>query len=312
MDTPAPETAVPGRRHFLGSALALSALTVMPQPAHASTSAQATRLIPSDGRRLAVVGLGTWQTFDVGNDVTARDNLGRLLSRFADLGGELIDSSPMYGSAESVVGNLVHDKALRQRVLLATKVWTRGKASGIAQMTESLRRLRTSRIDLVQVHNLQDWQLHLPSLRAWKAEGRIRYLGITHYSASAYAEIEAILRQEALDFLQINYSLAEPESARRLLPLAAERGVAVIVNRPFAEGALFSAVSGRTLPAEAASHGCGSWAQLFLRWILAHPAVSCVIPASRRIEHLEDNMAAGATALPDFGEQKALARMAGF
>jgi aryl-alcohol dehydrogenase-like predicted oxidoreductase len=312
MDTRAPETAVPGRRHFLGSALALSALAVMPQPAHASTSAQATRLIPSDGRRLAVVGLGTWQTFDVGNDVAARDNLGRLLSRFAELGGELIDSSPMYGSAEAVVGDLVHDKALRQRVLLATKLWTRGREAGVAQMAESLRRLRTSRIDLMQVHNLQDWQLHLPSLRAWKAEGRIRYLGITHYSASAYGEIEAILRKEPLDFLQINYSLAEPESARRLLPLAAERGVAVIVNRPFAEGALFSAVAGRTLPAEAASHGCGSWAQLFLRWILAHPAVSCVIPASRRIEHLEDNMGAAATALPDFGEQKALARMAGF
>lgn len=218
----------------------------------------------------------------------------------------------MYGSAESVVGDLAGARKLRERLFLATKVWTQGKAAGIAQMEESLRRLRTPRIELMQIHNLMDWKQHLPTLRAWKAEGRIRYLGITHYSPSAYAEIEDILRREALDFLQINYSLAEQESARRLLPLAAERGVAVIANRPFAEGTLFGRVKDRTLPAAAADHGCRSWAQVFLRWILAHPAVICAIPASNRLDHLEDNMAAGMGALPDFGEQKALARMAGF
>ena len=218
----------------------------------------------------------------------------------------------MYGSAETVVGELVAKSNIRDRLLLATKVWARGRESGIAQIEESFRRFKTSRIDLLQIHNLQDWKLHLPTLRALKAAGRIRYLGITHYSASAYAEIEEILRHEPIDFLQINYSLAERESARRLLPLAADSRVAVIVNRPFAEGALFSTVKGRSLPAAAANHGCHSWAQLFLRWILANPAVTCVIPATNRSDHLEDNMAAARTSLPVKEEQKILARMAGF
>ena len=282
---------------------------MMPPLAHA---APATRAIPGDGRRLPVVGLGTWQTFDVGADATARANLDRLLARFVALGGEVIDSSPMYGSAEGVVGDLARERGLRRRLFLATKVWTRGTGAGIAQMQESLRRLGSERIELMQVHNLLDWKQHLPTLRAWKAEGRIRYLGISHYHTSAYGEIEDILRNEALDFLQINYSLAEQESARRLLPLAAERGVAVIANRPFAEGALFRTVQGKALPAAAADHGCRSWAQLFLRWILAHPAVTCAIPASNRLDHLEDNMAAAMSPLPAPGEQPALARMVGF
>lgn len=301
---------MPSRRNFLHHSLALSGLAMMPSLANAATPAS--RVIPADGRRLAVVGLGTWQTFDVGTDAAARDNLRRLLSRFVELGGELIDSSPMYGSSESVVGDLAGARKLRDRLFLATKVWTSGRDAGIAQMEESLRRLKSPRIELMQIHNLKDWKLHLPVLRAWKAEGRIRHIGITHYSPGAYAEIEDILRTEPLDFLQINYSLAEQESARRLLPLAVARGVAVIANRPFAEGALFGRVKDRTLPAAAADHGCRSWAQLFLRWILAHPAVTCAIPASNRIEHLEDNMAAGMGALPGFEEQKALARMAGF
>lgn len=272
----------------------------------------ATRAIPADGRRLPVIGLGTWQTFDVGADDTARDTLGRVLARFNQLGGTVVNSSPMYGRAETVLGDLSAVQGIRERLFLATKVWTQGRAQGVAQMEESLRRLRSPRIDLMQIHNLVDWQSHLPVLRAWKEEGRIRYLGITHYAASAHGEIETVLRKEALDFLQINYSLLEPESARRLLPLAAERGVAVIANRPFTEGALFSRVKGRPLPAEAASHGCRSWAQVFLRWILAHPAVTCAIPASNKLEHLEDNMGAGISPLPDLSEQKALAHMAGF
>ena len=284
---------------------------MMPPPGHAAPS-PATRTIPADGRRLPVVGLGTWQTFDVGADATARANLGRVMERFVELGGEVIDSSPMYASAEGVVGDLARERGLRPRLFLATKVWTQGKAAGIAQMQQSLRRLGSERIELMQVHNLLDWQQHLPTLRAWKAEGRIRYLGISHYAASAHAEVEAVLRNEPLDFLQINYSLAEQESARRLLPLAAERGVAVLANRPFAEGALFRTVQGKALPAAAADHGCRSWAQVFLRWILAHPAVTCAIPASSRIDHLEDNMAAGIGPLPDLREQQALARMAGF
>ncbi len=302
---------MPSRRRFLGNSLATAALSATP-PLAGANALPATRSIPGDERRLPVIGLGTWRTFDVGAEVAARANLGRLLSRFAELGGRVVDSSPMYGSAEAVVGGLAHERGLREHLFLATKVWTHGKAAGIAQMEESLRRLRTRRIDLMQVHNLQDWKQHLPVLRAWKAEGRIRYLGISHYHSGAHGEVEEILRREPLDFLQINYSLAEQESARRLLPLAAERGVAVIGNRPFAEGALFGAVKGRALPAAAADHGCRTWAQIFLRWILAHPAVTCTIPASSRIDHLEDNMAAGTGALPAFDEQKALARMAGF
>lgn len=302
---------MPSRRRFLHHSLALAGLAVMPPPAHAATS-PAMRIIPADGRRLPVVGLGTWQTFDVGADATARANLGRVMERFVELGGDVIDSSPMYASAEGVVGDLARERGLRPRLFLATKVWTQGKAAGIAQMKESLRRLGSERIELMQVHNLLDWQQHLPTLRAWKAEGRIRYLGISHYTAGAHAEVEAVLRKEPLDFLQINYSLAEQESARRLLPLAAERGVAVLANRPFAEGALFRTVQGKALPAAAAEHGCSTWAQVFLRWILAHPAVTCAIPASSRIDHLEDNMAAGIGPLPDFREQLALARMAGF
>jgi diketogulonate reductase-like aldo/keto reductase len=300
---------MPDRRTFLGNALALPALAMMPA---AAAPALAARAIPTDGRHLPVVGLGTWQTFDVGTDAAAYARLGSVLARFAELGGALVDSSPMYGNSESVLGDLAAQHVLRERLFLATKIWTRGRNEGIAQMEESLRRLRAPRIELMQVHNLVDWKQHLPLLRAWKAEGRIRYLGITHYTASAYGEVEAVLRTEKLDFLQINYSLLEQDSAQRLLPLAAERGVAVIANRPFAEGALFARVKGRTLPAEAAALGCASWAQLFLRWILAHPAVTCAIPASSKLAHLEDNMAAGLGPMPGFAEQKALARMAGF
>ena len=301
---------VSARRNFLGSALVLPLMAVMPPPAAAAPLA--TRTLPGDRRPLPVVGLGTWRSFDVGADSTARAGLGRLLDRFAELGGTVVDSSPMYGSAEAVLGDLAAERGLRPRLFLATKVWTQGRQAGVAQMEESMRRLRAPRIELMQIHNLVDWQLHLPLLREWKAAGRIRYIGISHYHSGAYAEVEQVLRSEALDFLQINYSLAEPDSARRLLPLAAERGVAVIANRPFAEGALFDAVRGKPLPAAAADHGCRSWAQLFLRWVLAHPAVACTIPASTRLDHLEDNMAAGLGPLPDLKEQKALARMAGF
>lgn len=301
---------MPVRRHFLASALALPALAMMPSAR--SAAALASRPIAADGRQLPVIGLGTWQTFDVGTDTTGRRGLGEVLLRFSELGGTVVDSSPMYGTAESVLGDLAATGRLRERLFLATKVWTQGRAGGVAQMEESLRRLKSPRIELMQVHNLVDWRTHLPTLRTWKEEGRIRYLGISHYTASAYAEVEAVLRSERLDFLQINYSLLEQESAQRLLPLAAERGVAVIANRPFAEGALFARVKGRALPAAAADHGCRSWAQLFLRWILAHPAVTCAIPASSKLAHLEDNMAAAIGPLPTLDEQKALARMAGF
>jgi diketogulonate reductase-like aldo/keto reductase len=245
-----------------------------------------------------VIGLGTWQTFDVGGGA-AREPLRQVLRRFVELGGRLVDSSPMYGQAESVVGELASELALRDKLFVATKVWTSGREAGLAQMEESLRRLRGARLDLMQVHNLVDWRTHLRTLTDWKRAGRVRYIGVTHYTAGAYGELEQVIKSEPLDFVQLNYSVVEREAERRLLPLAAERGLAVLVNRPFAEGALFRRVRGQTLPSWAPEAGCHSWAQLFLKWIVAHPAVTCVIPATSRPEHLEDNMQAGVGRLPD-------------
>jgi diketogulonate reductase-like aldo/keto reductase len=214
-------------------------------------------------------------------------------------GGTVVDSSPMYGQAETVVGDLAAELNLHPSLFVATKVWTQGREAGVAQMERSRQRLRVARLDLLQVHNLVDWPTHLRTLRDWKAAGRVRYLGVTHYTASAYGELERIMRSEPLDFVQLNYSLAEPEAEHRLLPLAGERGIAVLVNRPYAEGALFRHVRGRPLPPWAAELGCQSWGQFFLKWILAHPAVTCVIPATSKPEHLADNMAAGTGVLPD-------------
>jgi diketogulonate reductase-like aldo/keto reductase len=267
------------------------------------------RAIPSSKEILPVIGLGTWQTFDVGSDPAERVPLRQVLQRFGALGGRVVDSSPMYGRAEAVVGDLAAERGLRDSLFLATKVWTSGREAGIAQMETSLRRLRTRVLDLMQTHNLVDWRTHLKTLRDWKHGGRIRYLGVTHYTASAYGELETILRSEPLDFVQLNYSMVEREAERRLLPLAAERGVAVLINRPFAEGALFRRVRGHALPSWAAEIGCKSWAQLFLKWVVAHPAVTCVIPATSRPEHLEDNMQAGVGPLPDAAMRERIARL---
>lgn len=258
-----------------------------------------TRPIPSSGERLPAVGLGTWRTFDVGPTPAERTLLRDVLARFVALGGRVIDSSPMYGAAEAVAGDLAAELGLHASLFVATKVWTSGREAGIAQMERSLRQLRVPRLDLMQVHNLVDWRTHLRTLREWKQAGRIRYVGITHYTASAYGELEQVLRSEPLDFVQVNYSLAERDAERRVLPLAHERGIAVLVNRPFAEGAVFQRVRGQALPPWAADAGAHSWAQFFLKWILAHPAVTCVIPATSRPQHLEDNMKAGLGPLPD-------------
>jgi diketogulonate reductase-like aldo/keto reductase len=251
------------------------------------------RLIPSSGERLPVIGLGTWRAFDVGAAASQRAPLADVLSRLLALGGRMIDSSPMYGAAESVVGDLAGDLGVTKTLFLATKVWTSGRDAGVAQMEQSLRRLRVPRLDLMQIHNLVDWRTHLGTLRAWKEADRIRYLGVTHYTASGYDELERVLRTETVDFVQLNYSIAEREAEHRLLPLAADRGVAVVVNRPFAGGGLFRRVASRALPAWAAEVGCASWTQLFLRWIVAHPAVTCVIPGTSRPEHMIDAMQAG-------------------
>ena len=263
-----------------------------------------TRKIPSTGEDLPAVGLGTWQVFDAGSDAAARAPLRTVISEFAKAGGKMIDSSPMYGSAESVAGDLVAELGLREKLFIATKVWTRGREDGIAEMERSFKRLRVTALDLMQVHNLLDVEVHTKTLRDWKAQKKIRYLGITHYTSSAYADVEKWLKKEKYDFLQINYSLAERESEKRLLPYCLENRIAVIANRPFAEGAMFRRVRGKPLPPWAAEIGVASWAQYFLKWIVGHPAITCVIPGTGKPEHVADNVAAGFGALPDEGTRR--------
>lgn len=264
-----------------------------------TTAPTLTRTIPATGEKLPAVGLGTWQTFDVGDSAAERQPLQEVLTRFAQLGGKVVDTSPMYGRAESVIGDLAAKLRLGPALFLATKVWTTGREAGVSSMERSFTRLNVRRVDLMQVHNLVDVDTHLATLRDWKQQGRIRYIGITHYLASAFAEVEKILRREKLDFVQINYSIADRAAEERLLPLARDRGVAVLINRPFASGDLFARLRSKALPNWAAEFDCTSWAQFLLKWILAHPAVTCVIPATNNLRHLEDNMRAGLGRLPD-------------
>lgn len=257
------------------------------------------RAIPPSGEKLPVIGLGTWRSFDLDLTADNRRQLEEVLSLFVKPGGRVIDTSPMYGRAEQVIGDLTAALGAQEQLFLATKVWTRGKQSGIESMERSMARLRTKRIDLMQVHNLVDVHTHLATMREWKEQGRIRYLGITHYESGAFGEVEKVLRSEKLDFLQINYSIMEREAEQRILPLAQDRQVAVIINRPFGGGDLFSRVRSTPLPDWAAEFDCRSWAQFFLKWIIAHPAVTCTIPATNNPRHLEDNMQGGVGRLPD-------------
>ena len=292
--------------------LRLMAAAAAAGPARASSApAPMERPIPSSGEKISVVGLGTWRTFDVGASAAERDPLEQVLKSFVDLGGRVVDSSPMYGAAESVEGDLAAELPVGDRLFLATKVWTSGREAGVRQMEQSLRQLRVRKLDLMQIHNLLDWRTHLATLTEWKAAGRVRYVGVTHYTASAYDELERVLQNEKLDFVQVNYSVGEREAEQRILPLARDRGVAVLANRPFAEGGLFQRVRGQTLPRWAAELDCDSWAQLFLKWILAHPAVTCVIPATSRPEHLADNMKAGTGPLPDAATRDRISALVG-
>jgi diketogulonate reductase-like aldo/keto reductase len=268
----------------------------------------ATRPIPSSGEQLPLIGIGTWQTFDVGGDAAARATLKEVLRHFYAGGGRVVDSSPMYGSSESVVGDACADLGICEPLFMATKVWTQGREEGVRQMQRSIERMRAGRMDLMQVHNLLDVEAHTKTLREWKAQQRVRYVGITHYTSSAYAEVERWLKTRQYDFVQINYSLAESESAQRLLPLARELGVAVIANRPFAEGAMFPRVRGKPLPPWAAELGIASWAQFFLKWIVGHPAVTCTIPGTGKPEHMADNLAAGMGVLPDEAQRRRMAQ----
>lgn len=264
------------------------------------------RAIPRSNERLPVIGLGTWQTFDA-SGAAALEPLSQVLLKFVEMGGRVVDSSPMYGRSESVVGQLASQLGLHDRLFFATKVWTRGRADGIAQMESSMRQMRVRRLDLMQVHNLLDADTHLHTLADWKQQGRIRYLGITHYQVSAFDDLERYLARDDIDVVQFNYSLAVRAAERRLLPFAAERKVAVLINRPFESGEMFSRVRGRKLPGWAADIDCTSWGQIFLKYIVSHPAVTCAIPATSNPRHLEDNMQAGVGRLPDAALRKRMA-----
>jgi aryl-alcohol dehydrogenase-like predicted oxidoreductase len=266
-----------------------------------------TRKVPRTGEELPVIGLGTWQTFDVGSAPEERAPRREVLRAFLAAGGRVIDSSPMYGRAEEVTGDLLAELRGAPRPFLATKVWTTGKSAGEAQIRDSFRKLRAPVVDLFQIHNLADWRTQLATLRDLKAAGKIRYVGITHYSTSSFGEMERLLRAEGLDFVQLPYSAATREAEARLLPAAADTRTAVLVMRPFEEGELFRAVRGRPLPAWAKEIGANAWSQVFLKFILAHPAVTAVLPATADPRHLAENVAAGLGPMPDEGLRKRMA-----
>lgn len=271
----------------------------MSHPAPAQAPELQRRAIPRGGERLPIVGCGTWQTFDVGAKAPERAELKEVVGLLGGVGNAVVDSSPMYGEAERVVGDLTAEAGVREKLFFATKVWTSGRDAGIRQMETSLKLMRAGRMDLMQVHNLLDVDTHAVTLREWKKQGRVRYIGITHYHAGAYADLERLLKTREWDFAQFNYSMAERDAEMRLLPACADLGVAVILNRPFAEGALFRRVKGRKLPPWCAEFDCATWGQFFLKYILAHPAVTCAIPGTSRVAHLKDNLQAGSGRLPD-------------
>ncbi|MCG7857315.1 aldo/keto reductase [Flavihumibacter sediminis] len=271
---------------------------------HPVQSSMMQRIIPSSGEKLPVVGLGTWQQFDVGSDAAVRAPLKQVLQEMVRLGGKLIDSSPMYARSEEVIGDLTTETGHANDFFYATKVWTRGRQEGIDQMNASLKKMRRKTMDLMQIHNLVDWQTHFTTLRKWKEEGRIRYIGITHYTDSAHEDLERIIVKEKPDFVQFNYSIRERNAEKRLLAAAKDTGVAVIINEPFEKGELFGLVKGKSLPSWAAEYDINSWGQYFLKYIISHPAVNCVIPGTSNPKHVADNMGAGYGKLPDEAGRK--------
>jgi diketogulonate reductase-like aldo/keto reductase len=269
-----------------------------------------TRPIPSTGEAMPVIGLGTWPMFDVGQDEAARAPLREVVECLVTGGGRMIDTSPMYGRSEGVVGDIAAAQSLREKVFLATKVWISGRGQGVAQMARSARLLKSPVIDLMQIHNLVDWRTQLATLRDMKAKGQLRYIGITHYTTGALADLARILDSEdGIDFVQCGYSLATRAPETRLLPVAAHRGVAVIVNQPFEQGGLFRKARGKKLPEWAAEFDCASWGQLFLKYLLGDPAVTLVIPATDKPDHMADNLKAGGGRLPDAKQREQIRRL---
>jgi len=260
--------------------------------------------IPSSGEKLSVIGLGTSRTFDVNAADAVQSPLLDVMRAFFANGGQLIDSSPMYGSAEAVTGALLQALDNSAGLFTATKVWTYGKREGIEQMQRSMQRLGSERIDLMQIHNLRDWQVQLETLLEWKAQGRIRYIGITTSHGRYHDELETILQQQKFDFVQFSYNILDRTAQQRLLPIARERGIATLINRPYQRGNLFRKVKGQPLPPWAADFDCASWGQFFLKFIASHPDVTCIIPATSKQKHMIDNMAAGYGRLPDASTRK--------
>ncbi|MCP5503172.1 MAG: aldo/keto reductase [Leptospiraceae bacterium] len=259
-----------------------------------------TRIIPSTSESIPVIGLGTYMSFDMTAGTKAFQNQVEVYKKFYSLGGRLLDSSPMYGLAEEAIGHIVPKT---DSIFYATKVWTRGKDSGIQQMNESFKKMKTEKIDLMQIHNLIDWKTHLKTLRDWKERGKIRYIGITHYVSSAFSQMETIMKTEPIDFIQIPYSVETRDAENRILPLAKERKIAVLVNRPFEGGSIFHSFNNKKLPDYFSSLGCKTVASVFLKYILSEPAVTCIIPATTKLQHMKDNMEAGFS-LPEKSEQK--------
>lgn len=263
------------------------------------SAAMLTRAIPSTGELLPIVGLGSWIQFDVDDNSSERKTLEEVLKTMQEKGGKLIDSSPMYGKSEKVIGDLAKETGLSDKLFYATKVWTRGEQEGISQMKESMQKMRRTKMDLMQIHNLVDWKTHIRTLQKWKAQGLIRYIGITHYTTTAHQQLEDIIKTKVVDFAQFNYSIGIRNAEDSLLKTAKDNGVAVIINEPFESGALFSKVKGKALPPWAADYDINSWGQFFLKYILSHPAVNCVIPGTSNPKHAADNMGAGYGKLPD-------------
>jgi diketogulonate reductase-like aldo/keto reductase len=301
------------RRHLIQlSAGLLAAGSLGLRAADAPTRATPIRRpIPSTGEPLPVMGMGTSRTFDTAADAESLANLGEILRIFFDNGGRVIDSSPMYGQAESRVGDVLRAMEDAPDPFAATKVWTTGREQGIAQMEESARRMNVERFDLIAVHNLVDWKTQLATLKQWKAEGKVRYIGITTSHGRDHAQFLQVMRTEPLDFVQFSYNIEDRVAEEQLLPTARERGIATMINRPFQRGALFSKARGEALPPVAADIGCNSWAQFFLKFILAHPAVTCIIPATSKASHMEDNMAAGFGPVPDADQRAEMLRIFG-
>jgi diketogulonate reductase-like aldo/keto reductase len=291
------------RRRFLLSLAGLGAAVIGPGLAAAAPPALR-KAIPASGERLPVIGMGSWLTFDVGDHERARAVRTQVLQAFFDHGGALVDSSPMYGSAQEVIGHALARVRNRNALFAATKVWIYGRWLGVKQMEAARELWGVPRFDLMQIHNMLDWRAHLETLRTWKAEGRIRYIGITTSHGRRHDELARVLAKEPFDFVQFTYNLIDRDVEQRLLPLAAERGVAVIINRPFDGGALFGQVRGKPLPPWAGEFDCANWAQYFLKFIVSHPAVTCAIPATSRVDHMIENMGAGFGRLPDAGMRR--------